>query len=595
MNKTIVLAMLAIAGWSITGCGGPGEPVNRSSELRNRSGNPPPRDGDAQQPPTTTETPGDGSGEIGDPGSETDMGESEPDSKKSNSEARQRPPTGPIVGGRRLPPGLSRATGGRKPDDKTEVPEEPKETEEAKTQPPADNNESADNKAVEDDDKPERRWTFFERANFAFSTGNETEGFQYLYAHAVAEENALDEHPHGWYDGMSEPRVGLRWGVAVDYDARKFSGEPPKFDNDEVAAAGGSNNASSGAPGSREVGDRLPGGGAFGGGNPGPRGGASNAPSAENPKEQLAWYTSEFGERFLQRIAMRRTHDDQYWGSSLAEIDDSYTFEGESRPSDRPTRQRPEPPTTSSGGSGLGLDDGGGGGGNEQEPSRPQAPTAPNRDDNRDGKVISGFEPEFRAAANSLSPGVTMLGVGSVRDMLAKARLHGIDLLAVFDVSVAVSSRDEAKNSTLLALYNVKTGEKIGSTRRLNQLAYNKAVSEKRPNPIEEELDSVFQEKADKDYKAKPFPSLSSEVARKRVESLIAEKYSNPLPVLAEIRNYLTQDLIAESDFVVAAEALIGEEKALLLVDPDVTRREEALKQWLPGNFRVDTSEADFR
>ncbi len=200
-------------------------------------------------------------------------------------------------------------------------------------------------------------------------------------------------------------------------------------------------------------------------------------------------------------------------------------------------------------------------------------------------------DPSSSAPPTSLEPGVIMLGMGDPTEMLEKAKTHGLDLLAVFDVMVSVSSRDVPKNSTLVSVYNVKTGEKVASTRRLNHLAYVKALADGRADQIETELDGIFQEATDNTFKASAIPEISAETAAKRVDFLANQDTSNPLPGLAEIRMYLDQNLISEDDFVAAAAELIGPENAALVVDADIQKREQSLRDWLPGQFEIEDNE----
>jgi hypothetical protein len=609
MNKSILLAILALVIWSFAGCSGPGEPTNRLDEFRQASGqqppenDPPPRNDPPADPPDDEESDDketDDSGKSGEDPAEPPAEDVDEDDKESAEEAEERARAEEKAAADERartafrpnrPPDLRASGGGggggaaRDGEDDFKKLTPPKEQPRETSPPPPNNSNSGI--AEEQPEPEERRWTLFERANFAFSTRNEPEAFQYLYAHTIAEEDAPDAHPHAWYAGISEPRVGLRWGVAVDYDARKFEGDPPKFDSE--APAGGANANSGG--GGMDIGDRLPSG--FGA----PRGQtpSSNAPSGDDPEEQLDYYTGDFGELFIQRIEMRRTHADEYYGASLADADNSYVIEGGNH-AGRPGNQGPggrETPGFSAGGGGLISDDGAP---PTRTPPSGSSGTPPGSSGNSgSGKTVEGFEPEFTASPNSLTPGVMMLGVGSVRDMLEKARSQGLDLLAVFDVSVSVSSRDEAKNATMLTVYDVKSGEKLVSTRRLNHLAYAKAIEDGRPNQIEEELDSVFQEGVDKTHKSEALPELTSDVAQRRIENLLKQEHSNPLPVLAEIRQYFALDLISQADFVAAAEALIGGENARKLVDGDVEEREAALKKWLPGQFTFESGDSEFR
>ncbi len=514
---------------------------------------------------------------------DSDAEDAESDDADAEADVAEAAPKPRPKFGSNRPANVSRATGGggTRPGDADKDEEEVADAD-------ADDSPVA---VVDTEQDEEHRFTFYQRANQAFATGNETEAFQYLYAHIITEDNALAEHPVSWYTGINEPRVGLRWGVAVDYRPRKFDGDPPVFgdavaDSDSQAGGGGGGNFN-------------PGRGASGG-NRGNRGGnrppaANAAPQAEDPNEQLAYYTGEFGEKFLQRIETRRAHSQHFWGASLHDIDATKVFEiSDGTDGNRGNRgSRGNRGGGDSGGGRFSTD-------GDQAPAQPSS-SAPrdrrNRNNNDDDEPkLPGFVPEFEADPTSLVPGAIMLGVGRQADMLQKAKAHGIDLLAVFDVQVTVSSRDVPKNSTMLTVYNVKTGEKVAYTRRLNHMAYAKSLDDGRDDQIETELDGVFQEATDINFKATALPEIPADKAGQRVDFMLKQDISNPLPVLAEFKVFLEEDLISEDDFVAAAAELIGPGNAAQLVAADIEQREEALREWLPGQYTIDdTDTTEFR
>ena len=248
MYRLVLVMMITAVAWSSVGCGGPGKPVTRSADSRNQSGggasdnsnsgnssragagnqNQDKGDDKAAVDGKSEQSPGGADSKEPEDSDEKKADEAKKESNKkaaetvADSKARLRP-------GR--PAGLGIATGaggGRKGDDKDD---DMKAREDAKKPPVEPKEDAAPPAGIENESPVEKhRFTFFERANYAFSTENETEGFQYLYAHAIAEDNALDEHPIAWYTGINEPRLALRWGVGVDYRAGSFEGDPPIFD-----------------------------------------------------------------------------------------------------------------------------------------------------------------------------------------------------------------------------------------------------------------------------------------------------------------------------------------------------------------------------
>lgn len=604
MLRFSLLMLMALFAWSAIGCGGPGKPVNRADELRRNSGSGGSDSGDqgsrerpGSQDPRKKGGDKDGDeadGAEGDKDAEDDAegdgqaegeGEGEGDAT-AEAEPKRRAPAPPrrTASGRVLPNDLGRASGGPKGGRPGAAEKKDKAGEDEEEDVEDSTSDLTDTEAPE-----KRRYTFYERANQAFATGNETEAFQYLYAHAITEDDALADHPLGWYTGLKEPRVGLRWGVAINYKARKFDGDPPVFDADDEEAA--NNNSGPTTDGGRDISDRLPGGNRIRGGRRGP---TASGPD-EDPTEKLKYYTGEYGDLLAKRIEQRRTRS--YYGAALNDIDVDVTFEvasgagnnGRNRPSRNAPGRRDQ-------GSLRGRGGGGGMGTDAPPPDQSANPPASGANNRRGPDTADdGFVPDFEAEPTSIIPGVIMLGTGNASEMLEQARIHGLDLLALFDVSVTVSSRDVPKNTTRLVIYNVKTGDKVVEASPLNNIAYAKAEAGGRDNQIEAQLDKIFQETADKDFKAAAFPEFGPDVAAKRVSSLAGEQTDNPLPPLAEMKYYLENDLISEEDFVAAAGELIGGKNANRLVDSNVDIRGQALKDWLPPEFSIDTSSADFR
>ncbi len=211
MHRFIALIMFALLAWVTTGCGGPGEPVNRAAELRNLSkssqgnasggsnrdrsglsigGSPrsrPPRGGDQGK----DESAGDESGQADDPNA-VDPENAEGDKGEANAEKNPRRSGSSAssgFGSRRRPRGLSAGGGGRSGGGRADDTGQ----EEKEEQPVSAESNAA---TVDDDANMARRFTFFERANQAFATGNETEAFQYLYAHIIAEDNCAGGTSH---------------------------------------------------------------------------------------------------------------------------------------------------------------------------------------------------------------------------------------------------------------------------------------------------------------------------------------------------------------------------------------------------------------
>ncbi len=600
MNKQSAFLLFALLTLVLLpACGGPGQPTSRVDELNNAQGNggtnnPPANNGAAGGNSSSPERPSPSGGPPKQEDSKKDdksaddsmgidenaKGEGEEGEGEDSEESEESDESDMVVSpNSSVPAGLKRVGGGGESGGNKKKKDNKKKEEENK-QPPGETEDTTSGLA-ESAEAVTRRFTFFERANQAFITGNEFEAFQYLFAHVIAEDGALREHPLGWYPGVMEPRVGLRWGVGVDYRAGNFSGDPPAFEKSTGSASG----AGGGSSGQDEIG--VAGGGGPGGRdptkrNPPPAAASSSKPDGKDPVAELEYYTSAFGKKLVERLEMRRTTQDFFWGKALHDIDLSNKLK------EPDTTRNPggsnTPPKVNSGGGGIVSADG-------EMQAPPSAPSQPA--DNSGDAVDTGFVPEFTADPSSLSPGVMMLGLGKNEELLEAAKAHGLDLVAVFYVSVQTSTKSEDKTTASITILDVKTGEVVAETKRINTTAYAKAVADGGDDPIEDELDKLFPQATDKKYKVAEWPNISGEAAAKRVDKLLQQKHQNPLPVLAEIRHYQEAGLITKDEFLSAAEALIGADNARKLVDGQIADREIALKAWLPGQFKMTAPARD--
>ncbi|MDG2014701.1 MAG: hypothetical protein P8J33_14435 [Pirellulaceae bacterium] len=219
---------------------------------------------------------------------------------------------------------------------------------------------------------------------------------------------------------------------------------------------------------------------------------------------------------------------------------------------------------------------------------------------NRNASDDSGYE----ANPTSLAPGLMMVGVGNKNQLLNNARNLNLDLLVVFEVKVKHTERrngdSSTKSNTRMVLYSVKSGESLDTgSKSLSNLAVASAREKGRDDPVEQELDKVFAEMADKEYKSKELPSsLDSDIANKRYQYLLKKEYVNPLPILIEIKFYQDSGLITKNDYMAACEQLLGDVEAQDLIDGDLKQQERALEKYLPGKFEVDleaSEEESFR
>ena len=467
------------------------------------------------------------------------------------------------------------------------------------TPPPRDRDEP------DEEERQVKLPSLMERAERAFAMKHDPEAFQYLYAHFLTDDDAIESFQPSWFTGINEPRISLRWGVAVNYMPKGFEGDPPKIgdavetsDNTrgnnrrggnrrggggDLGGAGGATGGSFGISGGRSQRERQRRGLTNNNNNNRNRNGNS---TGRSPSESLTYYTGDFGESFVDRYEMRRLHNDAFYGSIMKEIKNEIADEPEEQPQQRQRARR--------GGGDLGSF-----GGGSQDVQRRE------RDRNQGG---GDSESEYEAEQTALAPGLMYLGEGSKNKMLSHAKAYNIDVLVVFDVEIKHTEQRNGDTDTVsrtaIKLYSVKTGKELVGTRKLS---HKKVANDRRrdaqDDPVQIELDRVFSKTAkaesfpgaDTVFKAKEMPAANPSAFVKRYNNLLNEDYANPLPILVEIKHYYKVGHITQNDYVAACQKLLGDVAAQDLIDGDMKRRESAIKKYLPGQYEVDTDGEEFR
>ena len=420
--------------------------------------------------------------------------------------------------------------------------------------PPSRSDDSSDDGSEDDSDAEPSN--FYEKAVKAFREGKEADAVQFLYAHVLTDENAPEEYPINWVSGLSEPRLFLRFAVGINYSAPKsFDGRPPVVGDPAPVGRRGRNIRSargSGSPGTGGT-SRNRGRSPFAGVKP------------DTSKGMLLYYTGEYGEKVLERLEMRRTHSDGYYGKILRDIN----FEEQEVNTGPVPRPR-----------GGGINDGAL---SAQDSGNLRGPAI-----DVDNKEIIG----------TLSPGILMLGKGKKNQLISRAEKYGVDVLILFDVTVSHSnSTGISTSSTRVKFIPLKEGAETISGRQMKSDSIAKSrekLDDDDDDPVEKALDKLFAGAADNVFRtSEDLPKgLTPERAQKRIAELAKQETNNPLRPMVEALSYFRKGLIEQADLSTAYTALIGEDNAQKLLDGELEDKEAAISDWLPPEFDL-SSEAD--
>ncbi len=436
--------------------------------------------------------------------------------------------------------------------------------------------------------------SYLEHAEAAFSQGAEADAFKYLYAHVLSDDNAFQKYPMGWFSGLSEPRLAIRWGVGVTFNApRDFDSRPPVV----------------GAPADSSSGGGASGGGGNGlsglsdGGAPPPTRGGTDSQQYANvdtskPEGFLLYYTGDYGNVFLDRIESRRKHNDAFYGAIMKDVEIKYETTGTS--STASSAAPPLTPTQRSRRRRSGLPSGGvDGAGGAQSPADNNATGSIGGTGTASGSSAATRQTRAQRVSGSgasvkpdgqvlgtLTPGVMLVGEASKAELLERAREMKLDVIAIF--SVRISSGRKADCTTNLKIINVRTGEEIAKGRNLKTADVDKARErsrDKRLDPVELALDSAFKNgDADVQLKSAPLPAaLKPEHVKNRLSDVMSRDDMDKLAVAVEVISFNRKGLLDDDSARTAIDTLLGEGIGQKLLTGTEQQRKTALAALLPG------------
>lgn len=368
---------------------------------------------------------------------------------------------------------------------------------------------------------------FITQAKKAFSEGRDKEGFDFLYAEVVAGEDkdGLRKMVR-WFDGAKRPAMAIRWGVAIEYTApRNYNGGPSPVGRVIINNQGNGNS------------------GGGGGGSGGGGGGNSSAPQpGAAPATVLDYYTAELGTKLLDGLRSRT--DQGQFGEVLSVI--------ASTPGVTTNTSNPSAPGNYGG---------------------PPPGSGPMGGDNNK-------PPEFKP--QSLAPGVVFLGLGSSKELIARAKKEEVDALVIFAIKVEPLAT-KVNNTTRLALYEFTKGSKLGESRPLKATAVEvfRKENEKGTDPVEELMQKFFT-LVDNNFKLGDLPtSATPDKMILHAGKLAESKPGNKLPIMVAIAYYQDQGSLPADAIAAAYGKLTDETTGQQLVgSPD--ERKKAMADMLP-------------
>lgn len=405
--------------------------------------------------------------------------------------------------------------------------------------------------------------TFAGMARQAFQQGRDADAFSYLFAHAVTAPDAdarelLDKM--GWVNALKQPRLAIRWGIAVDYSPSSgYTGSafpigmPQNIPTASSSrgrgggggggggkggggrgggrgkgggggggmgggSGGGGGGMGSGGGGGKGSGGGGGGKGAGGGGQGGGYGQGMASGGGVGANENLQKYTGELGQKLMDQLGTRWRRGD--FGAVLN--------------------------TSGAGG--------------------------------RQGTASGDGE--------QLLPGIVLVGTASTKDLLASAQEADLDVLVAFNVSVSPNrNTGQVVNITKIQVYNVANGKREYATEPLNNIRVQverAAGNSRKADLVDKEIGDLLKH-IDANWHLAELPaSIRPEHVIERIRTVISECGERPLPELAEIRMYHTRGLLADRHFVLAYQKILGDKLGTELATGEEKAQKQAIEQWLP-------------
>ena len=394
---------------------------------------------------------------------------------------------------------------------------------------------------------PPKPATWADKAEALFRMGRDREALAWLYAYAVtADKDAADEtlKKMGWLAPHKHPAFAVRWGVGVELN-------PKNWEREKVYPVGTTQNV----PTKRgpQGGGTSPPPGTGPGGMPGYPGGPGAG--AGQPNQLLQQLTGELGQRLLQQLQERAARGD------LGQV---YAAQSPAKP-DGTGANMPYP-----GGPSAIAPSGHPPGAGPQPYGQPAMAPGPPGEPN---------------AAQSLAPGVVLLGQGTVKDLRKKAAEIGVDVVCIFTVNVTFSPRANTfRNDTVILIYDSDSTavKEAYKTKLLNNIAVQLERAQGDTDSVTKEFEGLFKY-IDANWLVGELPAaLQAEHVLNRLRGLLAESPDNPLPVLAEIRMYHARGLLEEKNLAIAYNRLLGDQLGKVLAAGTEEEKKKAVEKWLP-------------
>jgi hypothetical protein len=189
-----------------------------------------------------------------------------------------------------------------------------------------------------------------------------------------------------------------------------------------------------------------------------------------------------------------------------------------------------------------------------------------------------------KAGEEHISTGLTLIGVGTDKELKEKALQARVDVLAIFRVKIQVNRAGFVNNDCEVVLLDPIKNKELFKTGSLNNIKVQKDREQSKEDSVEKEVKKLF-EYIDKDLTVTELPgALTPDIVKtSRVDKqLLTGSFDDPMAVLAEIRFYQRNKLLSDADAEAAIAKVAGDASAKTLLEGKEEDRKKVVEKWLP-------------
>ncbi|MFM8250465.1 MAG: hypothetical protein ACKOBW_02580 [Planctomycetota bacterium] len=427
--------------------------------------------------------------------------------------------------------------------------------------------------------------TISDFVQLAFREGRDGDAYQLLALDAITSGASLKEMKR--MSGTKRMAPAVHVAIGISYQGSRAISSPEPIGGGGGSGMGGM--PGMGPPGMPGVpgmagggkGNRRPPSGTNNnrnrpGGQPG--GGTNQKPdlfkAPEEPFAQLSFYTGELGDKVLENLRKRIEKGD--FGKPVRDAiknGGGVAAAAGAMPGGMPGGYGGAPGAGAPGVPGLP-----GGAPGAGAPAMPGLPGA-----GRGGPGMPGGSTASAAVGNQLMPGVTMVGEGAQGDLVKKAAAANCHVLILYNVECR-QGPNSVINTTSIKVLSVVSKETIYNGAGLVAGNVEKAREEKKgADPVDAEISKLFGTIDDKVVPtALKTEAANAERVAAYVDTLVKEKHSNPLPILAEIKYLQSVSLISGDKLNETYGTILGTDVGAKVATGEPDEVLQALASWLP-------------